>query len=339
MRRFRLTVGAHTLRQLYKPYTKIMLPSHLQRIIFPLQHHNHGQTLYKTPLNPHKAFTLYQDDIAHCQEILKRYSKNYHASTLLFPKHLGEKVAVLYAFFRVPDEFVDNPVAGSCPLGLIEDFEERWQQAYNSGVSSDPVLRATAALAQQHAIPFEYFRDFLRAMKQDCHKADYANYQELQDYMYGSASCVGLILMHVLGFDKRISYQDICRDAALLGEAMQLSNFLRDIREDALERQRIYLPLDELQAFGLHKDDIFQQVVDERFRAFMQFQIERNRAQYQKANLAIPHLAKSAQRAVRIASKLYEYHLDVIENHAYDVYQKSTRISAAKRLRLVLGAL
>lgn len=164
------------------------------------------------------------------------------------------------------------------------------------------VLWATADTFHRYRIPFEYSESFLEAMIQDTWKASYATYEELRSYMYGSAAVVGLMMCHVIGFEKEaLPY------AEKLGYAMQLTNFLRDIEEDKRLRGRTYLPQDELARFGSDKI------------GFMKFQIDRADRLYDEANQGIRFLHPRGRFAVRAASDLYREILRKIEARGYDV--------------------
>jgi phytoene synthase len=211
-------------------------------------------------------------------------------------------------------------------------WREAWKEAYATGVSDDPVLFATAWVFRRFSIPFEYSEAFLQAMEQDLEKTRYATYEELRAYMYGSAAVVGLMMTHVIGF----SGPEALSRAEALGYAMQLTNFLRDIREDDEERGRIYLPQDELATFGLGDDDIHGRCIDARFQAFMQFQVARADRLYEEANHGIPFLARRGRLGVRAGSDLYRMILRKIEQQHYDIYSQRARTSLFEKIGCVL---
>ncbi len=282
-------------------------------------------------------------DVRYCRALQKKYGKSYYFATKLFPKEKRDATNVLYAFFRLPDEIVDNPRLDSAEAihDELVHWKEAWGRAYARELgwekTSDPlwvpVLRATSEVFHAFAIPLEYSEDFIKAMLQDVTKSSYKSYAELERYMYGSAAVVGLMMTYVIGFtDKRALLY-----AEELGYAMQLTNFLRDIQEDFEERGRIYLPAEELSSFGITKEDIKNGVCNEMFKRFMGFQMSRARALYVSADEGVPLLNKDGQLAVRVASTLYEAILDKIEEADYDIFEGRVRTNFIEKLVLAYG--
>ncbi|HEX9995929.1 MAG TPA: squalene/phytoene synthase family protein, partial [Abditibacterium sp.] len=186
--------------------------------------------------------------------ILRHHGKSYYYSTRLFPRELQEATCAVYAFVRLPDEIVDNsPQSTPEELAQVQaqlnQFLENWRVAYQTGKSSDAILQLNAEIWHQYKIPYEYSESFLRAMIQDTHQTDYADYADLEGYMYGSAAVIGLMMSHLVGFEGEKTLEH----AQKLGYAMQLTNFLRDIDEDFQLRNRVYMPADELAKFNLSR--------------------------------------------------------------------------------------
>jgi phytoene synthase len=247
-----------------------------------------------------------RDSFRRAQALHRHHGKSYYFASQLFPPDLRQSTYALYAFFRVPDEIVDNspqntPAECAQVVADLESFLERWHEAYRSGESDDPVLHVTAHTFERHQIPFELSEDFLRAMMQDVTVARYQNYEQLREYMWGSAATVGVMMSHVIGFTD----QSTLEYAPKLGYAMQLTNFLRDIDEDYQQRGRIYLPQDEMAQFGISDDDIARRNFSPAFREFMRWQAERCHRLYEEANAGVPLLDKRGRRAVIAASALY----------------------------------
>lgn len=276
-------------------------------------------------------------DLKVCQSIHKKYGKTYYFATHFFPKELQDATHALYAFFRLSDEIVDSPQNKNADAiqQELQSFKEQWQQAYYGGESENPVLRATSYMFKKYTIPLEYSVLFLDAMHQDVGTYRYATYQDLKNYVYGSASVVGLMMSYCIGF----SDKQVLLYAEKLGYAMQLTNFLRDIKEDYVERGRIYMPLEELQRFGLQEDDIVKERMSEHFVSFMKFQIARTRVLYAEADKGIVMLSPRGRFAVKIASVLYGHILHEIERQGYDVYKKRAQVSLSKKLLLLIQIL
>lgn len=268
-----------------------------------------------------------------CRRIHEKYGKSYYFATRFFPEEKRLATYALYAFFRIPDEIVDE---GS---GTDEELREKlllwqqaWQEAYAKGYSDDPVLHASAYVFHTYNIPFHYSEAFLEAMLMDTQKKTYETYAELEAYMYGSAAVVGLMMTHVIGFSdtSALAY------ATNLGYAMQLTNFLRDIREDWEERERIYLPQEDLRRFGLTSADIEQNRYSPAFVECMRFQIARADALYDASVPGISLLQQDGRFAVRAAGALYREILRKIEDRHYNVFLGRVRTSAAEKLWIAL---
>jgi len=269
------------------------------------------------------------DDLRVCRLINKKHGISYYYAAAFFPSELRSAVYALYAFLRIPDEIVDNNRAGgeSRVKEELSVWQEKWRRAYRGVNSDEPVLRATVRVFRKYNIPYGYSEDFLRAMFMDTDKKEYADYRELREYMHGSACVVGLMLCYLIGFNDpgALGY------ASRLGEAMQLTNFLRDIDEDYRQRGRIYMPRDELSAYGLSKEDIAKRCFSPAFRDFMKFQVERAAQLYLEAQPGIAMLDKRARPAVRLASVLYNRILVKIRQMDYNIFSGRARTGTAEK--------
>ncbi len=277
---------------------------------------------------------LIRKGIKVAKQINAQHGTSYYFANKLFPKQIQKAVHVLYAFFRIPDNIVDTNTDAKLAAQKLTLWEKKWEQAYLEKSEAEPVLYASSYIFHQYAIPWEYSVAFFAAMKQDLTKSTYDTYAELEQYMYGSAAVVGLMLTHVIGFNdkKALGF------AADLGYAMQLTNFLRDIKEDYIERRRVYMPQTELREFGLTSKDISNENFTPAFDQFMQFQIARARQLYRSADEGIMMLAPKGQLAVRVASKLYEAILTKIEQQARNIFLGRARTSKWEKLQLLWQA-
>lgn len=276
-------------------------------------------------------------DVQRCKALNKQFGKSYYFATRFFPRELRDATYVLYAFFRVPDEMVDNPVDDN-PAAIytsLEAWRSKWRSCYMLGDSDEPVLRATYAVFKQYDIPYQYSEDFLQAMIQDVTVDRYETYQELEYYMYGSAAVVGLMMSYIIGYKDPRALEH----AKQLGYAMQLTNFIRDIKEDAADRYRIYMPQDELARFNLRDIDILDNSMSDDMTAFLQFQIARARELYETAEDGIDLLHPRGQFAVRAASKLYGAILGKIEQQEYNVFATRAHTSFFEKILLILSLL
>jgi len=272
-----------------------------------------------------------------CRRITKKYGTSFYFATQFFPREMREGIYAIYAFARIPDEIVDDPnlTGPQAASAKLTEWAEQWRTAMMRGHSEDAVLNAIAHQFRKFHIPIEDCEAFLRSMFQDEVKSRYANYQELEEYMYGSAGVIGLMVTRVVGYKSEAAFEY----AKKLGYAFQLTNFLRDIREDCDELGRVYMPEDELRHFGLSIGDIYSHVRDERFVKFMQFQIARNRKIYREALPGIKLLDWQGRLAVRISYVLYKAILGEIERANYNVYAGRVRTNRQQKIYLSLKAL
>ncbi len=272
-----------------------------------------------------------------CRAITKWYGTSFYFATQFFPKEMRNGIYAVYAFARIPDEIVDDPDNRDRKQAIekLEAWRTEWRTAMDAGFSGDHVMNAIVHAFRKYAIPIEDGEAFLRSMSMDEEKSDYRNYAELEDYMYGSAGVIGLMVTRIVGF----STDDAFPFAIKLGYAFQLTNFLRDIREDYDELGRIYMPQDELAQFRLSSDDIRDHVRDERFLEFMKWQIERNREIYRQALPGIKLLNWRGRLAVRISYVLYKAILNEIERANYNVFAGRVRTNYQQKIALSLKAL
>jgi phytoene synthase len=255
-------------------------------------------------------------DIEECRKIHQKFGKTYYYSTLRFPKQIQLRVHAIYAFVRVPDEWVDN----SCDL----EAEERLHLLQDWRAQLRPehfAMRAFCDVVEESQIPVEEALLFLDAMEIDITKTRYETYAELEGYMRGSASAVGVMMCHAMGAPT--DFDTIAR-AKALGEAMQLTNFLRDVAED-FERGRIYLPLEDMRRFGVTESDLKTNLVTPQFVELMKFEITRARQLYLDSDYGIYKLPRKMRKAVLLSRLLYSQILNRIEAQDYDVFVHRAR--------------
>jgi len=287
--------------------------------------------------NSSDDWTFLAEGLRKCKAITRKYGTSFYFATQFFPRETRDGIYAIYAFARIPDEIVDdhNKKGKAESLAELNDWRERWLEAMSAGHSDDAVMNAIVKAFRKYKIPVEEGEAFLRSMFMDEEKASYANYAELEEYMYGSAGVIGLMVTRVVGFSSEAAFPH----ALKLGYAFQLTNFLRDIKEDHFDLGRVYMPQDELARFSLSNHDIEQQSHDERFIAFMKWQIERNREVYREALSGIPMLAWRGRLAVRVSYVLYKAILSEIERANYNVYLGRVRTTLSQKIWLSVKAL
>jgi 15-cis-phytoene synthase len=267
-----------------------------------------------------------------CRQAHKEHSKTYYFSTSLFPREVRPHVHALYAFMRYADEIVDNPGTTTLDeqLGDLEAFEEETLAAVaDEHVPPNPILRAFANTALARNIGPGLITAFMQSMKMDTDVFRYPAYEDLEEYTYGSAAVVGLMMCRVVG----VSDERATPHAEALGVAMQLTNFLRDIAED-WARGRVYLPLEDLERFGYAEEELGRGVVDRRFVGLMRFEISRARALYEVADEGIRYIPRGRRYPVIVARRLYEAILGRIEAQGYDVFARRAETSLPRKLQV-----
>ena len=267
------------------------------------------------------------------EAITKQFGTSYYFATRFLPTDLRQATYALYSFFRIPDEIVDNTKDSSDAdiLAELNNWQEVWERAYHGGITEYPVLNLTSKVFHTYHIPYQYSLDFLAAMKQDITIKEYKTYQDLQQYMYGSASVVGLMMTYIIGYtdDKALEY------ASLLGEAMQMTNFIRDIGEDYDQRGRIYIPQYDLSKYKVTEDMIQKHQVTQEFVNCLKYQIQHTRELYRKSDKGLQYLNRKGRFAVIMASRMYEAILGKIEQNHYDVLTKRARTSKREKVYIL----
>lgn len=269
---------------------------------------------------------------AYCGAVQRSYSRTYYFSTRLFPQEVRRHVHALYAFTRYADEIVDGPQNGASAdarLEAMEAFEPETMAALVGEKTENPALRAFANTVRECGIGRCHLKPFMRSMKMDTHVRRYQTYEDLEEYMYGSAAMVGLMMCRVIG----VEAEEALPHAEALGQAMQLTNFLRDLRED-WERGRIYVPLEDLKRFGYSEEDLGMCRVNEAFVELMRFEIERARMLYLIADEGMRFIPRGRRYPVLVARHLYAAILDRIEDLDYDVFSSRAGTTLAEKLRV-----
>lgn len=271
-----------------------------------------------------------------CRRLNARYGKTYYLATLLLPPAKRPYVHALYGFARYADEIVDDLDCALTPeqrAGWLDSWSARFLADAATGRSDDPVCRAVVDTVRRWDIPIEHFEVFLRSMRMDLTVREYATYDDLYEYVYGSAAVIGLQMVPILEPLDAAAYPR----AEELGLAFQLANFVRDVGED-LDRGRVYLPLADLEEFGLTRADLERRVVDDKVRALLQFEIARVRALEASSRPGIRYLHPSSRPCIEAARVLYCGILDEVERIDYQVFDRRARVPMRRRARVALPA-
>ncbi len=271
-----------------------------------------------------------------CRELNAAHGKTYYLATLLLPAGKRPYVHALYGFARYADEIVDDLAST-----LTEEQKAHWLHTWGDafladvqrGHSDDPVCMAVVDTVKRWDIPLEYFEAFLHSMRMDLTVTEYQTFDDLYEYVYGSAAVIGLQMVPVLEPTSPHAYEP----AKDLGVAFQLANFVRDIGED-LERGRVYIPLDDLAQFGVTRADLEKRIVTPAVREALQFQIARVRELEEKSRVGIGMLHPSSQPCIEAARVLYCGIVDAVEDIDYEVFDKRATVSMRRRLAVALPA-
>lgn len=262
---------------------------------------------------------------ATCERVTRRYSKSFYFATALLPTEKRRAIRVLYAFCRWSDDIVDVP--DDDPR---HSFETWVQDAHASQPPEDDLIQiAWHDVRRRFHLPLDVVAELLDGIRMDLTVTRYPTFDELWRYCYRVAATVGLLSMHITGFERGAAPY-----AIRLGIALQLTNILRDVGEDA-RRGRIYLPQDELARFGLCDADVLAAVVDGRWQAFMRFQIARAHRLYEEALPGIALLHPDSRIAVAAAASIYRAILPKIEANGYDTFSRRASISLARKLLML----
>ncbi len=258
-----------------------------------------------------------------CGRLTWEYGTTYFWGAALLPKPRRKHVYAVYALCRLADDIVDDTelVARSTPAetaARLQAFVGSFRSALAAGGSADPVMAAVADTVIRAEIDPECFDRFFGAMAMDLTTTTYETWDDLLGYMEGSAAVIGEMMLPVLEPTSPAATQP----ARSLGIAFQLTNFLRDVNED-LDRGRVYLPQEDLRRFGV---DLAARTVTPQWRAFLAYQIERNRDLYRFADTGIALLPGRSARCVGAARVLYSRILERIERADYDVFSHRARV-------------
>ena len=271
-----------------------------------------------------------------CKRLNALHGKTYYLATLLLPKAKRPFVHALYGFARYADEIVDD-LASELSVEEKAEALSTWGNSVladlKKGTSQDHVGRALIDTVKRFDIPHEHFEAFLHSMTMDLTVQEYETYEDLLEYVYGSAAVIGLEMVPILG----PLHKDAFGAAEKLGIAFQLANFIRDVDED-LDRGRVYLPIKELAQFGVTREMLEERVLTPEIIEALKFQIARVRQLQAEAAPGIAMLEATSRPCIEAASTLYCGIVDEVEKIGYDIFNQRAKTSKARRIRVAGGA-
>ncbi len=265
------------------------------------------------------------------EAVIRQHSRTFHFATALLPSAARGAIRALYAFCRMTDDLVDRD-------GATQEDLDAWRAQVNLPAAEQkmPVLLYWSGVRERFGVDRRYERELIDGVNMDLRCRRYATWAELEDYCYHVASTVGLLSMPIIGMAPGWQFEQAKPYAVRLGVALQLTNILRDVGEDA-GRGRVYFPEEDLARFGLTRQDILTGVQDERFRDLMRFEIARARQLYEESLPGIAMLSRAARPAVGAAALLYRAILDEIEAMDYQVYARRAHTTGWQKLKMLPG--
>ncbi len=285
-------------------------------------------------INDVKLKTAY----SHCRAITRYYAKTFYMATRFLPNEKQRSIFAIYGLCRYLDNLVDETVDLMYGKDIdisevdekLDQFSASLQGVYNGRESKDPILTAFSDTLKKYHIPIELPFELMEGVRSDLVKNRYQSFKELYDYSYKVASVVGLMTSRVFGYSDETALEY----AIDLGIAMQLTNILRDIGED-LDRNRIYIPQDELEMFNITETELFNGYKGENFIELMKFQIKRARNYYLSADIGIKMLDRDSRLPVYLARYNYSRILDKIEANEYNVFNERAYLNKIEKFSIL----
>ena len=272
-----------------------------------------------------------------CRRLNAQHGKTYYLATLLLPPVKRPYVHALYGFARYADEIVDDlssTLTDEEKAAWLGDWGQAFLDDLDRGWSDDPVCQAVVDTVQRWQIPREHFTAFLHSMAMDLTVTEYATYDALYEYVYGSAAVIGLQMVPILEPTSPLAY-DYAMD---LGIAFQLANFIRDVPED-LDRGRVYLPLDELAQFDVTRETLERRVATPEVVAALSFQVDRVRELEERSRPGVDLLHPSSRDCIEAARVLYCGIVNEVERQGFNVFARRATVPLSRRLAVAGPAL
>ena len=275
-----------------------------------------------------------------CKRLNNLHGKTYFLATRLLPPAKRPFVHALYGFARYADEIVDDlasTLSENEKAEALKSWGDEVLANIKSGKSHDHIGAALVDTVTRFSIPISYFEAFLHSMTMDLTVTEYHTYEDLYEYVYGSAAVIGLQMVPILGTISKQSMAEANIAAEKLGTAFQLANFIRDIGED-LTRGRVYLPVTELQSHGVTREMLEERIVTPQIKNALKEQIQRVRSLQAESKPGINLLSAESRACIEAASELYCGIVDEVEKIDYQIFDKRAKTSNWRRLKVALPA-
>ena len=270
------------------------------------------------------------DSYQYCENVARQRAKNFYYSFLLLPRPKRLAMCAVYAFMRECDDRSDGPGAA---LEKVRQWRTDLDAALAGQSPDDPLWPAFADTAQRFAIPHEYFHAMLDGVASDFDARTIVTFDDLYRYCYLVASIVGLTIIHIFGFEDRRALEL----AEKCGIAFQLTNILRDVKEDA-DNGRVYLPNEDLERFGVQAADMRQSGMSPALRSLLEFELARARAYYEESRPLLELVSRDSRHALWALIEVYRRLLDRIEAEGYPVLSRRVSLPTSEKLWLIFRA-
>lgn len=282
--------------------------------------------------------TLLEASSAYCQRLARERARNFYYGFLLLPKPRRDAFCAVYAFMRYCDDVADGDDSVSGKAARLQEWRQALDRALAGDYESDPggnsmLLPAFHQAVRQYAIPAEYFHALIDGAEMDLSVRAYRTFAELYQYCYRVASVVGLCSLHILGFRDPAAK----KLAEECGIAFQLTNILRDLREDA-RSGRIYLPTEDLERFQYRPEQLAAGVYNAEFQRLMQFELQRARSFYDHASPLIGMVEPESRPALWTLIAIYRGILESIERNRGNVFSRAAALTEMEKIGVLLEA-
>jgi 15-cis-phytoene synthase len=261
----------------------------------------------------------------HCTHVARSQARNFYYSFLCLPERKRAWMCAIYAFMRYSDDISDDGMGDT--IARMEAWRAALDRAFEGDYGESPILPAFHDAVRQRSIPKQYFDELIDGAMMDLSPRRYDTFQDTYDYCYHVASVVGLVCIHVFGFEDERAKEY----AEANGIAFQLTNILRDLREDA-QMGRVYLPQEDLRRFAYTEEDLRAGVENDAFLALMRFEVERTCDYYRKAEPLLDLIHPDSRPCLQAMRKIYRGILDRIVEQKYDVFTHRARVPTWKKL-------
>jgi 15-cis-phytoene synthase len=275
-----------------------------------------------------------EESFKYCRQVTRSRARNFYYSFVLLGREEYDAMCGVYAFMRYCDDLSDDPIRdGAEARALLDRWRADLDAALGGRFTDHALWPAFCSVVERFRIPTRYFHEMIDGVASDLEPRQFQTFEELYRYCYQVASVAGLSVVHILGFESP--------DALLLAEkcgiAFQLTNILRDVREDA-EQSRVFFPAEDMARFHVSREDLLRGNPSDSIRDLMRFETARARAYYEESTPLVGMVRRKNRRALWALIEIYRRLLEKIERKNFEVFGDRIRLSAAEKCRVVARA-